>query len=139
MAKTNNTVVLEGWYAQPVHCPFCGAPHIPAHDEWCKHLLYVISDGDFVVRSRRFDILLGIEPGEDVCGPFFSDDERQRFGKPSDAADRVREQLVASLEYQITDPGDTTYIGYAALDEELCGWGVDHQSPYEREALEPEK
>lgn len=139
MANANNTVVLESWYAQPIHCPFCGAPLRPDEDVSCKHLLYVISGGDFVARSRRFDTLLGIEPGEGACWPFFSNDEKQRFGKPLDVANRVREQLVASLEYQIYDPGDATCIGYAALDEELCGWGLDHQSPYEKSKLEPEK
>lgn len=128
----NNTVVLEGWYAQPIHCPFCGASLMPDDGESCKHLLYVISGGDFVARSHRFDRLLGLEPGEGACWPFFSQEEKKRLGKPFDVADRVRGELVASLEYQINNPGDTTCVGYAALDEELCGWGVDHQSPYNR-------
>jgi hypothetical protein len=37
---------------------------------------------------------------------------------------------VNSIEFYIDYPGAVCLIGFAALDEELCGWGRDHKSPY---------
>ena len=122
-----NTVVVENWYAQPIHCPFCGHAQIP-NEKNCKHLLYVIVDGNFAERSPRFDALLGGEASE--CHPEFSINDRAKFGKPRDVADQVRDKLPTSIEFLIMDPGGGSEVGFAALDEELCGWGRDHQSPY---------
>lgn len=125
-----NTVTLDAWYAQPVHCPFCGEAIAPVDGASCKHMLYIIGDGNFLYRSEQFDRLIGIVPGEGPCWPEFSTSEKNSLGNPHDVATRVREQLVASMEFEIRNPSDSTHIGYAALDEELCGWGIDHMSPY---------
>ena len=34
-----------------------------------------------------------------------------------------------SMKYEIRNPSGSSFIGFAALDDELCGWGRNHQSP----------
>jgi hypothetical protein len=128
--QTSNKVVFENWYDQPIHCPFCGAALDPSDRNNCKHLLYVILDGNFMMRSARFDMALGIEPESGECWPEFTAEERNRFGPPRMIVNSVRDEFVNSIEFHIQDPGDVCLIGFAALDEELCGCGRDHQSPY---------
>ena len=128
--QTSNKVVFENWYAQPIHCPFCGASLDPPEQDACKHLLYIIHGGNFITRSARFDRALGIEPESGDWWPEFGTEEKERFGKPHMVVNAVRDHFVNSIEYHIDDPGDVCLIGFAALDEELCGWGIRHQSPY---------
>lgn len=130
-ATNQNTVRFEAWYVQPIHCPFCGVASPSESQENCKHLLYVILGGNFVARSPRFDRLLGILNRDDFDDPEFTFDEKKRWGGVHTAAQKARAQLPVSMEYQIVDPGDCAYLGFAAYDDELCGWGLKHKSPYE--------
>jgi hypothetical protein len=127
----HNRVVLERWYAQPIHCPFCGAALEPNEEVACKHLLYIISGGNFVLRSDRFNQTLEIDVGE--FGPEFSLKEKARFGSPESAAAGVLGMLPNGVEYEIVAPTDSAFVGFAAFEEELCGWGIDHQSPYSKD------
>ena len=125
-----NEITLENWYDQPIHCPFCGEAPDPISEKRCKHLLYIIGDGNFYERSARFNELLGDTTTE--TDPAFGYIEKSRFGKPYEVATRIRTELPVHVEFQIVDPNDIFYIGFAALDEELCAWGHHHQSPYEK-------
>jgi hypothetical protein len=124
-----NTVTFDNWWAQPIHCPFCGEVLYPDQTESCKHLLYILSAGNFVMRSARFDAELGQEAGE--CWPEFSQGERERIGRPETVARDVLLLLPNGIEFDITTPTDGALIGFAAYQEELCAFGKDHQSPYD--------
>ncbi len=128
-----NKCILKAWDAQPIHCPFCGKALQSYEQVSCKHLLYIISSGNYVSRTDRYDKLLGLAPGTGEAYPEFSAEERTRLGDPHNAACKVLEKLPAGLEFEIYGPTDSTFIGFAALDDELCGWGVAHKSPYEPE------
>jgi hypothetical protein len=129
-SEPKNLVVFDNWYAQPIHCPFCGEA-LPADEQVsCKHLLYIISAGNFCTRSELFDQELGLEPESGPCWPELSRDEIHLLGKPYEVANRVRGRMDVSIEYEIRNPSDSAFIGFAALDDELCGWGRNHQSPY---------
>lgn len=125
-----NRCTLSKWYFQPVHCPFCGEALAPDEGLSCKHLLYIISAGNFVSRSDRFDQALGLALGDGDFWPEFGIEDKSKFGDPHVAACKVLETLPAHLEFQIDGPTDSVLIGFAALDEELCGFGKDHKSPY---------
>jgi hypothetical protein len=128
--QSSNKVVFLNWYAQPIHCPFCGTALEPTEQVSCKHLLYIIHGGNFIIRSARFDAALGVEPESGEWWPEFGEEEKARFGPPHLVVNLVRDAFVNSIEFHIDDPGDVCLIGFAALEEELCGWGIHHQSPY---------
>lgn len=130
-ATEENIVRLEAWYAQPIHCPFCGAASPPESQDDCKHLLYAILGGNFVARSARFNRLLGIPNSAEFDEPEFTLNDKKRWGDPRTVAKKIRSQLLVSMEYQIVDPNDCAYVAFAAYEEELCGWGLDHRTPYE--------
>jgi hypothetical protein len=113
MAKDNKkyqTVELHGWYAWPVYCPFCGQPSFDGKEDHCKHVLYVYIQGMFVYCGERFS-----EPG---------------LGRDSiNAIDEINLSENNHIEFRIYDPGDTARIGFASLDEELCGWGREPVDP----------
>jgi len=126
--KAVNRVVLNDWYAQPVHCPFCGVAIMPSEETWCKHLLYAIVGGNFAFRSARFNAQL---PGEaDDLGPEFSLKDRGSMGAPISVAKDVLETMPNGTEFEICDPADSTFLGFAVLESELCGWEREHKSPY---------
>lgn len=117
-----NTITLEQWYENPVHCPFCGTPSDP-DSEPCKHLLYVILGGDFMVRADRVDLSLGLPPGLGACAPLFGLEDKRKHGKPLEAVARIAGNFPNFVEYRIVDPGDICYAGFARYEEEIRGWG----------------
>jgi hypothetical protein len=123
-----NSITLDNWWAQPIHCPFCGAALQPNDDSCCKHLLYIVCAGNFVLRSARFDAELG--PVVLDFGPEFSLEERERIGPPHEVARKVLDGLPNGIEIDLTTPTDGAFIGFAAYKEELCAFGKDPQSPY---------
>lgn len=125
-----NNVILSDWYAQPIHCPFCGEALWPSDGASCKHLLYIISAGNFVGREARFDMRLSANDYVDTNWPEFCREEIHKYGQPYDVANRIRQTFTNSVEYEIQGPTDSSYVCFASLDEELCGWGYSHQSPY---------
>lgn len=127
---TTNCVKFENWYDQPIHCPFCGHAQQPNIDAQCKHFLYVILGGNFLDRSARFDKNLQDLFGPSSGWPDFDLSDKKKLGNPYDIANKVRAQMSPSIEYQIIDPCDISYVGFAALDEERCSFGREHRSPY---------
>jgi hypothetical protein len=124
-----NSITLDNWWAQPIHCPFCGQALVPNEEVPCKHLLYIIAYGNFVMRSVRFDSCIGLDQEE--FGPEFSRAEVDSIGSPVAVANRVLESLPNGVEFDVTTPSDGALIGFAAYHEELCAYGKDHQSPYD--------
>jgi hypothetical protein len=125
-----NIVELSNWYVQPIHCPFCGGAFDPHDPSGCKHLLYVIFDGDFQERSDRFDEVAGLAEKNNEYGSNFTKEDIQRYGTPGEIVDKVSSQFRNLTEFQVDNVSDTAYIGFANLEEEFCGWGLDHKSPY---------
>lgn len=123
-------IVLNAWYAQPIHCPFCGEALAPNEELGCKHLLYVMSADNFIHRAERFDQLAGINPDENVLWPEFSTQDREKYGKPINVARKLLEQLVSAVEFEIQNPSDSTFVAFAPFENELCSFGKDHASPY---------
>lgn len=124
--KVFNTVRLKR--SADIHCPFCG--EILAADAGlsCEHLLYIISGETFVSRTDRFDTLLGLQPGEGDLWPEFGATDRARFGEPYDAANKVRERLPDTMEFELYGPTASTFIGFAFRDDDLNRGGVDSKS-----------
>lgn len=127
----NNCVRFDNWYAQPIHCPFCGHALEPIEEVSCKHLLYVAAAGNFLYRSQRFDEKLGEMFGVSEGRPDFDLNDKKNIGAPYDLAKKVRAEFPPSIEFEIVGPTDSSFVGYAALDDELCVFGRDHQSPYD--------
>jgi hypothetical protein len=127
--KSANCVVLYDWYLQPVHCPFCGVAQEPNEENPCKHLLYIIASGNFVFRSPRFDANLPSEAND--IWPEFSREDKKKLGEPITVANAILEALPNGTEFEISGPSDSAFLGFAAIEDELCGWGRNHQSPYE--------
>lgn len=127
--KIENSITLCNWYAQPIHCPFCGEAMEPDEGLSCKHLLYVIAAGNFISRTERFDQLLNEEFGESDGWPEFLTSDINQIGDPYEVANKIRNKF-ESVEFDIQTPTDGTFIGYAAFFEELCAFGKDHASPY---------
>lgn len=125
-----NKLVLENWWAQPIHCPFCGEALQPDDQVSCKHLLYVIAAGNFLFRSKRFDEALGIEPESGVLWPEFTEAESSIHGCPYDVAIKILGMFINNLGYENRGPTDSSMVGFAAMEEELCAFGVVHCSPY---------
>jgi len=105
-----NEVIITDWSA-PVHCPYCGVALEPNGSAACDHVLYIISSGNFVERSARFDQSLGVAQGS--CWPEFSREEIERLGRPYDAASRVRLSFTDNMEFEIRGVTDSAYVGYA--------------------------
>lgn len=93
-------------------------------------MLYIIASENFIQRAERFDRVAKLEQGESVLWPEFSLDDNAKYGKPYDVAQKVLSELSSSVEYEIVDPSDSVFIGFAPLEEELCGWGRNHVSPH---------
>jgi len=112
---------LAAWYRQPVHCPFCG-DGARGQDTvaGCWHYIYVIQNGELVDYRDRLREIFGLAPG---YKPFSTD---------ADIPAVVDAATTNAMEYRITDPGGkNTHICFAARDVELCGWGIDNESPYQ--------
>lgn len=125
-----STVVLEHWYAQPLHCPFCGEDVQPDSDVGCPHLLYVAAAGNFLFRSERFDDVLGHLIGSsEENGSEFSRGDIVRLGKPYVVANKVRSAFLTSVEFDVRTPTDSNFVAFAALDSELCGFGKNQSKP----------
>lgn len=124
----NRAVELTGWYAQPVHCPFCGEAIPPGDPEGCKHHLYLILEGEFHHLSDRFIAEMGLPNG-------LSDELPIRAVSDIETIDecrlRARAVFANLVEFQIDAVSDVIYIGFANLETELVGWGREHMSPYE--------
>jgi hypothetical protein len=103
-----NTITLEQWYANPIHCPFCGTPSDP-ESEPCKHLLYVILGGDFMLKTNRVDLAIGLPPGSGACDLMFSLEDKRKHGKQLETVARVRKLIWH---------GDTAkqWAGYGDID-----------------------
>lgn len=128
---TFNNVVLENWYAQPIHCPFCGSAREPQDDMACKHLLYVILAGDFIFSAERFDQALDKRHGLTADCSALSVADTTKIGDSNEVAKQIRKaEFQSSVEFQIVDPSDICFICFAPLQEELCQFGKEHQSPY---------
>lgn len=123
-------IVLDAWYAQPIHCPFCGVALTSDEQVGCKHLLYVLSAANFVHRTDRFDQLAGINPDDNIWWPEFNAQDKEKYGKPIDVASNLLEQLVSAVEFEIRGPTDSTLVGFAPFENELCIFGREHKSPY---------
>lgn len=126
-----NIVELDNWYAQPIHCPFCGTAFHPTDPNECKHLLYVIFDGNFQDRSERFNELAGLPMNQNDYDPELSFEDFKKYGEPDELVKKVASKVANLTEFQIDNVSDTAYFGFASLENELCGWGLDHVSPYE--------
>jgi hypothetical protein len=127
-----NVIELTGWYEQPIHCPFCGAPHTPPDISPCRHMLYIIFGENFMFRSDRFDLASGVSKKDNEWWPEFSSDDVKKYGKPLDVVKATAEKFSNFTEYQVDSISDTAHIGYANLEAEICGWGLNHISPYAR-------
>jgi hypothetical protein len=125
-----NIIELTGWYAQPVHCPFCGEAQGPHDTSSCKHLLYVIFAGNFLYRSERFENATGILSKDDAYWPELSTVEIEKYGTPEDIVQSTANKFSNLTEYQVDNVSDVAIIGYANLDTETVGWGLYHASPY---------
>jgi hypothetical protein len=88
----------------------------------------IIAGDNFVARTPRFDARLDVERGS--FGPEFSRADREKLGDPYEVANRVRGDFSSSVEYEVSALTDSVFLGFAAFDEELCGWGIEQQSPY---------
>lgn len=128
----SNNVFVQNWYSQPIHCPFCGKALESQSDVACKHLLFIISAGNFVARSKRCDSLIGNGSEDGVVWPEFSVHDKQKFGLPTEVSIKVLEKSPSSMQYCLEGPTDTTFVGFAPLEEELCQWGKTHESPYKK-------
>lgn len=126
-----NCVRFENWYAQPIHCPFCGQALEPTNEVSCKHLLNVIAAGNFLYRSNRFDETLAHLFCASEGWPDFDLSDKKNIGASYDVANKVRAEFSPSVEFEIAGPTDSSFIAYAALDNELCAFSKEHQSPYE--------
>lgn len=133
MLKT--TMCIENWYCQPIHCPFCGTALEPSNGTSCKHLLYIIHGGNFVVRTERFDFAFNKNYGETEGWPEFWIPDKKRIGNPYEIANQIRvANFHSSVEFDIVDPGGNSFICFAPMEAELCLFGRDHQSPYSKDS-----
>ena len=119
---------LEGWYDQPVHCPFCGSATKSDEPEVsCRHWLYT-AYFEFLARSDRFNKIAGLPESLD---DELSLEESKIFGDIYEVLEKNRSKINNLVEYELLSPGDITLIAFAPIDEELVGWGRNHISPYE--------
>ncbi|SCA55933.1 hypothetical protein MTBPR1_140051 [Candidatus Terasakiella magnetica] len=125
-----NVVELNQWYAQPIHCPFCGKASHSRDFPGCKHLLYVIFDGNFQYRSNYFNQVIGLSGDEDDFDAELNTDEIQKFGEPEDIGAKHSSSFSNLTEFQVDNVSDTAHFGFSSFETELCGWGLEHVSPY---------
>jgi len=125
-----NIIELTGWYAQPVHCPFCGEALGPHEPPSCKHLLYVIFDGNFQFRSQRFEEAANFTRKQNEFGPELSIDDINKFGTVEEIVHKASKEFPNLTEFQVDNVSDIAYIGFSNHEAETCGWGLDHTSPY---------
>lgn len=101
---TRRVVRLEDWYEWPVHCPFCGTKS----DEYdhCQHLLYVVGEGCFLLASDRMG---------------FGDKDMMSI-RATDEKLKVADMFPNHVQFEVVTPIDIGIIGFAAFEDELCGW-----------------
>lgn len=120
-----NTIYLENWNGQPIHCPFCGTALNPDSGSGvvdCRHWLYT-QYAEFLERSDRYNVAIGFPP----------DDLEADIGSEArEIVERNRERFFNLVEYQIASVSDVTCVGFAPIDEELVYWGHREISPYQR-------
>ena len=126
-----NVVELENWYAQPVHCIFCGEPLQPDEQVSCKHLVYVVSSGMFCYLADRANELLGLNDEELEFSPDFTRVQLHRLGGVSGIVEKCAGAFPNITEFRVNTVSDITRIAYASCGDELVYWGHQHQSPYE--------
>ncbi len=125
---TTNNVVFENWYAQPIHCPFCGHAHEPQDEIACEHLLYVILGGDVIFSAERFDRVLDKRTSSKGGWTELSLADKKNIGDPYEVATQIRTaEFRSSVEFQIVDPADICFICFAPLEEELCQFGKERR------------
>lgn len=102
----------------PLYCPFCGAKAIsPSSEtdptgELCKHVLFLVHDEGFELRTDRFNALMkiqGVDDGEVDIGDKGYDD----------FTDQV--ELDNAIKFAIYTPAPSffgAYIGFAPTEDE---------------------
>jgi hypothetical protein len=75
-----SVVVLQGWYAQPIHCPFCGEKIEPPETIGCKHHLYLIFSGQFVYVGENLVKTLGLPEDPFLEDPYDASWDTSEFG-----------------------------------------------------------
>lgn len=113
---------LEHWYGQNVHCPFCGKV-APGRDTYtgCWHYIYGIMNDVLEDYGPRLRGILGLNEDEDPCCTDI------------DIRSKVDLETSNSVEYEIDDPGgNVLLICFSSREQELCSWGKEHESPYEK-------
>ena len=124
-----NIIELKNWYAQPVHCPFCGSGLNPHESFACKHQLYLVFDGAFYYIRERFAHELNLPDGDLDSGDIVFD--KNIYGSTYDILDRAHGKIPNLVEFRIDNVSDMAHAGFANLDSETVGWGLKHKSPYD--------
>lgn len=127
----NVVITLQNWWAQPIHCPFCGTSLAPSDHDSCRHLLYIIGGGNFLYRSRRLNSAIGIQDSDDPEDGEFTSKQIAVFGRPSVVIQKIGNKFTNLVVFDISSFTDGNIIGFAPLDEELCLFGRVHISPYQ--------
>ncbi len=107
-------ITLEKWYAQPVHCPFCGcATKLDEPEVSCRHWLYT-AYFEFLTRSERFNKVAGLPEDLD---PDMTTETTEKHGNNYEIINKNQHKFFNLVEYDLPTPSDGTLIGFAPIDE----------------------
>lgn len=123
-------LIIEQWYAQPIHCPFCGSAIDEEAMGRCDHWLYTAYDS-FLHLSDRVLAFYKIDDN-DLWDGEVPDELSTKYGSNYEVVEAIKLEFFNIVEFDLPTPlGDGTVFGFAPLDRELVYWGNDHVSPYD--------